>query len=180
MKLPDFLEFEPFTRMRQSMGARELGSFEFFDPRLHLTADERARLAKGLSVGWLALRCLPDYTLAYKNSRTLLWLNAPGQSGAAPSYHLAYCRVLQAFHRQSPDQKIRIATRLPPPDPWPWRVCPDCLQQLQFRGYDAARSRHRDYSDRILEAFNLEDFFRRYPSYPVTSQVLRALGSVGQ
>ncbi len=178
MKLPDFLEFEPFNQVRSAMGATELGAFEFFDPRLHLTAAERELLAGGLTLGWAALRCLHDYTLAYKNSRVLIWARDPGQSWAAPGYHLAYCRVLQQLRRQRPDLPLVAATQLPPPDPWPWRVCPDCLQQLQFRGFDAARARHRDYSDRVLEAFELADFFHDYPVYPITSAVLRALDAV--
>lgn len=179
MKLPDFLQFEPFNELRATMGAETLGAFEFFDPRLHLTAEERTRLAEGLVLNWSTLRCLHDYTLAYKNSRVLVWLEEPGQSWAAPGYHLAYCRALQELRRQRPTQPVRIATELPPPDPWPWRVCPECLQQLRFQGYDGARTRHRDYSDRVLENFDLAEFYARYPLYPVTSRVLRALDSVG-
>jgi len=178
VKLPDFLEFDAFNRLRETMGAEELGRFEFFDPRLHLTADERERLAEGLVLGWPALRCLQDYTLAYKNSRVLLWVDETGQSWAAPVYHLAYCRSLRLLRQQRPEQRVTVATRLPTPDPWPWQVCPECLQQLQFHGYDAARGRHRDYSERVREAFDLADFWRQYPSYPLKTEWLRALDSV--
>jgi len=178
VKLPNFLDFEAFNQLRQSMGAEQLGAFEFFDPRLHLTATERDALVRGVRLRWSHMRCLHDYTLAYKNSRALLWLESSGQPWAAPSYHLAYCRTLQGLRRQQPDLPLQVATRLPPPDPWPWRVCPDCLQQLQFKGYDAARARHRDYSDRVLEDFDLESFFAHYPVYPVDTRVLRALDSV--
>lgn len=183
MKLPDFLQFAPFNRLREVMGAEKLGAFEFFDPRLHLTAAERKELMAGVRLGWAQLRCLHDYTLAYKNSRVLLWIEAPGgvevgPGWAAPCYHLAFCRSLQAVRRAAPEQRLAVATALPPPDPWPWRVCPECLQQLQFRGFDAARARHRDYSDRVLEQFDVDDFFREYPVYPITSDVLRALDSV--
>lgn len=33
MKLPDFLEFEPFNQLRNTMGAEQLGDFVFFDPK---------------------------------------------------------------------------------------------------------------------------------------------------
>lgn len=178
MKLPDFLEFEPFNQLRQAMGAEQLGQFEFFDPRLHLTADERDRLSRGYDLGWSALRCLHDYTLAYKNSRVLLWVDEPGQSWAVPCYHLAYCRKLRWLRGERPHQQVSIATRLPPPDPWPWQVCSECLQQLQFRGYDAARGRHKDFSERVREEFELDDFLEHYPQYPVKTDWLRALDSV--
>lgn len=189
MKLPDFLQFEPFNRLRERMGADQLGAFEFFDPTLHLTAAEREQLIEGLRLGWAQLRCLHDYTLAYKNSRVLLWIDQAslaeatgggdvGSGWAAPCYHLADCRSLRAVRRAAPEARVVVGTALPPPDPWPWRVCPDCLQQVQFRGFDAARARHRDYSDRVLEQFDLGDFFRDYPLYPVTTEVLRALDSV--
>lgn len=179
MKLPDFLQFSPFNTLRSAMGAEQLGAFEFFDPRLHLSATERERLADGLTLNWSHLRCLHDYTLAYKNSRVLLWLEEPGQPWAAPNYHLAYCRVLQQLRRDRPTHSLRVSTELPPPDPWPWQVCPKCLQQLQFQGYDAARTRHREYSERVMERFDIADFYAQYPLYPVTSEVLRALDSVG-
>src|SRR5690625_3539173 len=58
VELPDFLEFAEFNRLRERMGAEQLGAFEFFDPRLHLTADERMALEAGIETGWAALRCI--------------------------------------------------------------------------------------------------------------------------
>ncbi|MDQ2075287.1 hypothetical protein [Marinimicrobium sp. ABcell2] len=179
MELPDFLGFEDFNRVRSRMGAERLGAFEFFDPRLHLTADERVRLAGGIEAGWSVLRCLHDYTLAYKNSRVLLWVQVAGTDPEAQIYHLAYCRTLQKLRRERPEQRLGLGTRLPDTDTWPKRVCASCLQQLQFQGYDAARTRHRNYSERVLEDFDLEAFFRQYPVYPLASKVLLALDSVG-
>lgn len=179
MELPDFLEFAEFNRLRERMGAEQLGAFEFFDPRLHLTADERMALEAGIETGWAALRCMHDYTLAYKNSRVLVELQVPGTDPQAPVYHLAYCRILQNWRRERPQQRLMLGTRQPQASAWPKRVCPDCLQQLQFQGYDAARTRHRHYSERVLEEFDLIEFFQRYPIYPLPSKVLLALDSVG-
>jgi hypothetical protein len=179
MELPDFLNFEDFNQTRKRMGAEHLGAFEFFDPRLHLTAAERVRLEEGIETGWGSLRCLHDYTLAYKNSRVLLWLGVPSSDPQAPIYHVAYCRTLQNVRRELPEQRLGLGTRLPDTEVWPKRVCTACLQQLQFQGYDAARTRHRHYSERVLEDFDLEAFFRQYPAYPLASKVLLALDSVG-
>lgn len=176
MLLPDFLAFDAFNDARARMGAERLGAFEFFDPRLHLTAAERNQLVHGLDVSWSALRCLHDYTLAYKNSRILLWLGGDGESASV--YHLAYCRTLQNLRRRNTREILHLATSLPAPEPWPRQVCPQCLQQLQYQGYDAARTRHRHYSDRVLEDFDLEEFFRRYPVYPLSSELLMALDQV--
>lgn len=177
MLLPDFLEFEAFNRIRARMGAERLGAFEFFDPRMHLTAAERGELAGGIELPWEALRCLHDYTLAYKNSRVLLWLGNDGGS-ADTLYHLAYCRSLQNLRRQNPQKSVHLATSLPESELWRRRVCAQCLQQLQYQGYDAARTRHRHYSDRILEDFDLEEFFRDYPVYPLSSELLMALDQI--
>lgn len=179
MKLPDFLDFAEFNRLREAMGAEELGAFEFFDPRLHLTADERVELESGIETGWGALRCMHDYTLAYKNSRVLLGLQVPGTDAQAQIYHLAYCRILQHWRREQPQQRLWLGTTQPEASVWPKRVCPDCLQQLQFQGYDAARARHRNYSERVLDEFDLAEFFQRYPVYPLAAKVLLALDSVG-
>jgi hypothetical protein len=44
VKLIDFTEFEPFNELRSKMCAEQPGSFEMFDPKLHLTGSERSAL----------------------------------------------------------------------------------------------------------------------------------------
>ncbi|WP_111640398.1 hypothetical protein [Marinimicrobium alkaliphilum] len=168
MELPDFLGFAPLNSARSLMGAEQLGHFEFFDPRLHLTADERTTLADpGLNLGWAQLRCLHDYTLTYKNSRVLVILE---REQLEPTYHLAFCRVLQGRNRSEPGQHFWVGTCLP--ENQVLQVCGECLQQLQFKGYDGARTRHRDYSERVRAGFELSAFLQRYPVYPVKTAEL--------
>lgn len=162
MILPDFLDFEPFNLLRQSMGAKELGQFEFFDPQLHLTAEELNALgSEGLRVSLAAVRALADSTLAYKNSRVLLY--SLGQA-AEPVYHLANCDCLQRARSDNSTAQWGVAVVTPQRA---CRVCPACLQAVQYQSFDAVRSRHREYSQRVQENFSLRDFFKRYPCYPL-------------
>lgn len=47
-------------------------------------------------------------------------------------------------------------------------VCKDCLHKLRYRDYDQYRNRKRGYSQRVLDEFRLQDFFRLYPMYPLS------------
>lgn len=168
MILPDFLEFEPFNSLRQTMGAEELGQFEFFDPQLHLTAEElRSLETGGLSVPLAGVRSLTDSTLAYKNSRVLLY---PVGQPVEPIYHLSDCDLLQQTRSDSVD--FEWAAAVVSPQEGAFRVCSACLQTMQYQSFDAVRSRHREYSQRVQDNFSLRDFFKRYPCYPLQEKPL--------
>jgi len=162
MPLPDFLAFEPFNLLRQQMGATELGQFEFFDPKKHISGDEKLQLQTGLGVDKGQLLELLDYTLAYKNSRVLISVWEP-VSGDDWVYHLATCEKFP----QLPTE-IRATTQRPQHGFGSFNVCVECLQRLRYKGFDAVRNRHRHYSQRLHDDFNLEEFFRQYPTYPLT------------
>lgn len=166
MILPDFLEFEPFNSLRNTMGATELGQFEFFDPQLHLTAEElRALDTVGLSVSLKAVRSLADSTLAYKNSRVLLY---PVGAAIEPIYHLANCELLLKARSNNAGSAWAAAVVSPTEGAsQTYRVCSACLQTMQYQSFDAVRSRHREYSQRVQDNFSLLDFFKRYPCYPL-------------
>jgi hypothetical protein len=163
MKLPDFLQFEPFNQLRQQMGAEELGDFVFFDPKRHLTGLELLELEKtGLAAKGEDLRPLGDYTLAYKNARVLAYrLNVEGQGIGV--YHLGDCLKVQQWW--SVDKHIDLQVAFKPPEGM--KVCQDCLHRLRYQGFDGARSRHQDYSKRIVQAFDVTGFFDQYPHYPI-------------
>lgn len=165
MILPDFLDFEPFNLLRQTMGATELGQFEFFDPQQHLTAEElKALETVGLKVPLAGVRSLADSTLAYKNSRVLLY--PLGQRGE-PIYHLASCDLLQQARANSVGIDWAATVVSPEVDGQACHVCSACLQTMQYQSFDAVRSRHREYSQRVRDNFSVLDFFKRYPCYPL-------------
>ena len=170
MKLPDFTEFEPFNDVRERMGAEEYGDFVFFDPSLNLTGHERLSLQQeGLAVEDQHLRVGEDYTLVYKDSRILLLCSSP-QLLTERYYHLADCATVAALRDEGlANSKWMLRTTIPAGQEQTYHVCADCLQRLSYRGFDSHRQRHRDYSDRIQQAFELQDYFERYPMYPVSS-----------
>lgn len=153
MKLFDFTDFDPFNEMRAAMGTDRLGHFELFDPRLHLTGDERSLLARqGLTVEPGQLGRLLDQTLCYKNSR-VIWV-------VGTTFHLAECPSVER------DASARVATSLRPLGP-DLGVCTDCLQQLGYQGFDQHKARKDRYNARVVDEFSLEEFWREYPPYPL-------------
>ena len=157
MKFPDFAGFAPFQKLRQAMGATEPGHFVFFDPVRHLTGEERLQLGEGMAVDFGALWLLDDRTFGYKNARVLVWsADAMRQS----VFHLCAC---DRFTEENP---LMIGCR-PPAQA---QVCAECLDYLRYDGHNSVRARHRDYYAQVRKQFKPDDFFTRYPHYPVGSQ----------
>jgi len=163
LKLPDFLSFEHFNRLRDTMGASELGHFTFFDPKLQLSTAEREALEHtGVPIGGAALRELEDLSLAYKNGRVLVYAEAG-------VFHLSRCEDLQLLLEA---QTALIASTIHPespdlPEGGGRLVCDKCLQRLRYKGFDMIRHRHRHYSETIRQSFSVADYFATYPAYPV-------------
>ncbi|MEX0965518.1 MAG: hypothetical protein WDZ52_15940 [Pseudohongiellaceae bacterium] len=186
MKLPDFTEFEPFNRLRAKIGTAELGFFELFDPAIHLTGSERSELENtGLLIYSKQLRVLPDKTLAVKNSRVLAYI--PDESWYRshreyPTYHVAWCSQLEELQAEHSSQEFLATTKLS--DDYRLLkirgsgevsvsdhglvVCKHCLHVLRYKDYDEFRNRRRGYSQKILNDFNLKDFYRFYQQYPLS------------
>lgn len=154
MKLPDFAEFAPFQALRAAMQATEPGHFVFFDPVRHLTGDERLQLQRGLAVSSGAVRLLDDRTFAYKNARVLVWSADPMRQGL---FHLCAC---EQFH---PESTLVVGCEVPAAA----SVCAACLDYLQYEGHNSVRARHRDYYAKVRQQFRAQDFFSRYPHYPL-------------
>ena len=165
MKFPNFLQFKPFNHLREAMGASELGQFEFFDPHLHLSHEERQLLLSGLQVDKSQLRVLLDKTLAFKNGRVLISLLEPNPMSQEDwAFHPAACDITLQLRGS-----LRATTCAPIHAHGKFQVCGDCLQLLHYKGFDAVRNRHRHYSQRLHEEFNLEEFFRQFPAYPLSA-----------
>mgnify|MGYP000143705867 CR=1 FL=1 len=177
MILPDFLNFEPFNHLRKRMGAEDLGDFVFFDPKLHLTGLERLSLEhEGLMPPVAHLNVLSDFTLVYKDSRVLLCQPYEAKTTDEQRlYHVADCPTfyrLQDDERREPNtagnsSPWSVRCNNPDQQSGSFRVCGACLQRLRYQHFDAARNRHREYSERVQQEFDLECFFQQYPSYPL-------------
>ena len=154
MKLPDFLEDHDLNNLRKRMGADKPGEFELFDPQKQLTYSEREALETGeFEVNAGELRVLKDKTLAYKNSR--LWLSHDNK------YHLAYCQEVQQLrHRQ---HNVHCGTEANKEDD----LCLECLALLKYHGVDNRRIRRGEFIDQVQEEFELSEFKRDFPFYPV-------------
>ena len=156
MKLKPLDQFPGLTELRGAMGADQLGTFDLFDPRVHITYQERDDLTQGvMSLPTEQLRVLKDRTLAFKNTR--LWLSWEGEN----LFHLATCEQVQ---KQRLHKQTFVVGNITPPSSK--KVCLHCLQLLKFDGLDARRGRRLD-SDQLQEAFSLQAFKTQYPFYPI-------------
>lgn len=166
MKLPDFLEFEPFNELRQKMQAEHLGKFELFDSRIHITGWERELLStKGINLSAAEVRILPDNTLAYKNSRIALISQVDDGD-----LHIASCEQVRSL-RETRNQVCTAATDLSEiKQASEQKVCGACLQVLSYKGFDNSRNRRQVYSEEIQSSFSLEEYFKKYPAYPLESK----------
>lgn len=155
------------------MGAKNLGQFEFFDAEKNLSVDEKAQLQiDHIEVLLADVRSLADTTLAYKNSRVLLFQSAAeSSSGASFSFHLAECEAVTEARLQA-DSSWRVTTADPKLLPLlqNHQVCSACLQRLHYQDFDMSRHRHRDYSERVKSGFSVSEFFKHYPSYPIEEE----------
>lgn len=153
MKLQDFKAFDPFNRLRERIGTEQFGFFELFDPERHLTGEERSTLArKGVVVPQAMVGRLLDFTLVYKNSRVAVI--------DEKHLHVANCERLPS------KDALRLATSSNAPGALR-SVCPECLQLLNFKGYDEHKARKEGYNRSVLETFTLDAFWRSYPPYPL-------------
>jgi hypothetical protein len=182
MKLPDFFEFEPLNRLRGRMGiARDVyGSFSTSVDPGRLTRDELDLLTsgEGIDVRFEELTVLSDGTLAYKDSRVLLYIrdvHVYGDRDREPRYHLSNCKTLQEMNAKRKFDRYVIATevkgifklniisngnkrserrKLP--------VCQNCLSSLRFDGFDLQKMA-RTTRQRIVNDFTPDRFFDLYP-----------------
>lgn len=156
MKLPDFLHFSPFNELRERMGAERLGYFEMYDPKRHLSGEERSDLrTQGLLVPRSALYFLGDHTLAYKNSRVGLVVEKV--------LHVTRCKVVSGFEQGmvvASDEAIAEGVT----------ACKDCLHHLRFDGLDLDKERKHHHNQRVIQQFSLIRFYESYRDYPLYDQ----------
>jgi hypothetical protein len=186
MKIIDFIEFNPFNSLREKMGTPDLGYFELFDQAIHLTGLERSKLSSnGILLTLVQLKTLPDKTLALKNSRVLVY--HPNETWfhdhqEYPTYHVANCSQLDEERKQHPEAMWLITTRISENYDLVkikstgevdlvshgFTVCKHCLHTLGYKNYDEFRNRRRGYSEKVLNDFSLDSFYKYYQQYPLS------------
>ena len=152
MKLIDFKENEQFDRLRKSMGTEDYGHFELFDPKRHLTWQER----QSLQSGWVdiisnGLHAYGDKTLAYKNT----YVFAEHES----TIHFALCDQLKK--RMSQGRLSDVAVTLDAHLVKDKKPCEYCLHAVSYEGFDVYRHRHQEYNDRIIKKFDLFSYLKQ-------------------
>jgi len=182
MKLPNFYHFEPLNSLKERMGlSREaLGTLDVHIDASRLTATELERLTSqdGLDIALEDLRILDDGTLAYKDSRVLLYIrdvNVMLNQVPQPRYHLANCSTLRQMRVKGRfKHRYVVSTRLDGVFNLniirgqtstrrlvPLSVCQNCLDLIRFDGFRIEWSRDRRI--RVVRGFSLDGFFSKYP-----------------
>lgn len=171
MRLPDFSQDPALQALRQQMAAHRIGHFRLFDASKHLTGQERAVLERrGIKTTAEQLRLLPDHTLALKNGRVLVFFSDEGVGKKKGHFHLAACSSVLAEPKRSLVATTCLTSPFPVPEEDKRRslsVCPDCLELLGYKGFSLSRNRRIRYSEQLLRHFQLAEFFRVYPLFPV-------------
>lgn len=181
MKLVNFYDDGELQSLRKRMGAELV-----FDLSLRakviesLSVEELEELTSGgLERNFSDCKVEPDGTLSFRGKRVIVYIHDRhmyGDDWALPRFHLAYCRTLRDQHnRDSYNQKYVISQRddgqfslrifrngLKEETFKRLDVCQNCLALLEWNGY---RLRGIDQTTKrgIVESFNLQEFFQRYP-----------------
>jgi hypothetical protein len=182
MKLPDFFKFESLNGLKARMGIPHdvYGSFSLeIDPG-RLTPEELDRLTgEGLDVYFNELTILPDGTLAYKDSRVLLYIrdvHIYGHQESEPRYHLFNCTTLLEMSQKKRFDRYVISTKIngifklniikkskvKTSEDRRLSVCQNCLDGLGFKGFNLQRMNKKTRGKFVAE-FVPDHFFEQYP-----------------
>ena len=181
MKLPNFLEYPPLNALKRKMGIAGDSRVDFVvkapGPRLDET--ERQQLgASGIEVDPNALTVLGDGTLAYKDSRVLVYIRDV-QDGisdeALPRYHLMNCSTLQKMSASGRFSRRYVVStkhdghftvnflreRYLSAKSMRLNVCMNCLSKLRFDGFSYQMTDRA--KNEYVSKFKPADFFAAYP-----------------
>lgn len=188
MKLPDFTKDSQLNTLRQLMGA-PLGEFTPAANRDVLTpAEIEALTTQGIDVSLDEVHALPDGTLAYKNSRVILYIRdvayyRDSEQHNLPRFHVADCRTLDTMRANNRFERYVVATRddglfplnVIPPNEWSGGVrsvterlpvCQNCLTKLKWDGF--AHGMDKPTRRDIVDQFSIARFFDVYGKTLVT------------
>lgn len=178
MKLPDFTKDAGLNALRQVMGA-SLGALEPAENRGVLTKEEIETLTKqGIEVPLDQVLVLPDGTLAYKNSRIILYIRDityyRGGQVVMPRFHVADCKTLENMRANDRFGRYVVATRedglFPLNIPRTMQkiterldVCQHCLEKLRWEEFG-----HGVDKRAIVTRFSISRFFAVYGKTLIT------------
>lgn len=175
MKLPDFLQDDAMNALRAGMAAPLCDGFrlEHVYRRIELPVAEQLG-GDGVELDLRQLEIQTDGTLAYGAHRVLLYIRDP--SNFQPRFHVFNCLTLQEKQRENRFDRYVAANsdstkfvvnftgrpeRGGQSQGVELKVCQHCLTGLNWKGFTALRGRPQRQA--AVEAFNLQEFFERYP-----------------
>lgn len=180
MKLPNFCLLEPMNELKSRMGIpRDVyGSINISVPSGELTQRELERIVSiGIDIPVKSLKVLDDGTLAYKDTRVILYIRDVAHYGGNtydPKYHLVNCATLQEMRRSNKFERYVVSTRLDGyflinlikgnearPKNAKLLVCQNCLSILNFSGFNYGWSKTR--KTQFVSVFSIKEFFEKYP-----------------
>jgi hypothetical protein len=188
MKLPNFTQFEPLNNLRHLMGA-ELGKFTSAKSSPHLTPDEIDRLARiGIEIPLDQVRVLDDGTLAYKDSRVVLYIRDVTQHRKhvlteqdMPRFHISDCKKLEEMRRNKRFERYVVSTRedglfvlnTKHGESREYRqsterlkICQFCLGKMEWERFSYRMPYLRKME--IVRSFTLHEFFKKYGKTLIT------------
>jgi hypothetical protein len=188
MTLPNFIEFEPFNRLRRLMNAPLLHNF-FSGYVLNGLGDELDKALEAIE-GVIVedidhVQPLPDGTLAYQDRRILLYIRDKlafaGRTFQQhlPKFHIANCSKLEQMRQHGRFGRYVISTRTDGKFKMNFidgldkqssicqlKVCKLCLEHLHYKGY---RQGMRRRDKEIYNTFALQEYFTAYPKNQITN-----------
>lgn len=181
MKLPDFFEFQPLNSVKVKMGIPQnvYGSLIVSIDPSRLTRLELEKLTSqdGLDISLDELTTLPDGTLAYKDSRVILYIRdvtVMSNRENLPKFHLANCRTLRQMRENKRFERYVVKAEMSKnfnlniirdkniqSQSCQLDVCQNCLDLLIFDGFRISwQQEKRNYA---VKRFEIKHFFEKYP-----------------
>ncbi|SFU45376.1 hypothetical protein SAMN05216339_102327 [Nitrosomonas eutropha] len=181
MKLPDFFEFKPLNFVKAKMGIPQdvYGDLTVSIDPARLTRQELEKLTSqdGLDISLDKLAILSDGTLAYKDSRVILYIrdvSVMGEREIQPKFHLANCRTLLQMRENNRFERYVVSIRTDghfnlniiqgkniSSGLYKLDVCQNCLNFLTFNGFMMSWPRQK--RSEVVREFKIDDFFEQYP-----------------
>jgi hypothetical protein len=181
LKLPDFYKFEQLIALKRGMGipADVYGSFSLDIEPGRLTVAELDKLTsgEGIDLSFDKLTILSDRTLAYKDSRVLLYIrdvHVHGDREREPRYHVCNCTTHKEMNERGRFDRYVVAAEVngnfrlniitngnTRSERRHLAVCQNCLSELAFDGFNPQMPRR--IRQQIVKNFMPDRFFVAYP-----------------